>query len=497
MSTYIGITLGPIARVMSYTQSTRSFWAASYFFTYLAKKIIEPFISTEDYSVKRPFLKPQIQPSMWTIRDGVGRFPDQYIFQAQPGDFEKLRARIPVVFAGLGRAIAQKTDETREEKIVDYLKSTIKVYVLEKKIDEKEKKEIVDEFQQAFSYMECQDRFPTKESFNYLFDFFDKVIGSELTLDAFGKHPVRMFDTIIECAASQAVNKKLIERRCLFQDNEVEKLPSHYKYIAFVAADGDHVGKALLKFGDTMGAILIEFNRGVKTIVHGYGGQVVYQGGDDLVFFAPVENIFSLIKEIDTLFQDNVRQKVDGLYQEMAQAGQKEEELPKRPSLSFGVSISYYKHPMAEAIALADSLLEKAKDSGRNRIAWNIRKHSGQSIQAVFDKNHPEVYAILLDILEKAKKEEEIFLHSLIHYLLLHQSILIHILSKGKEAKACLENYMESSFDDAEHVRHKPFMEQARSFLLEAVRGGKTQAEEAIPQLQALLKYVELIIKKN
>ena len=58
------------------------------------------------------------------------------------------------------------------------------------------------------------------------------------------------------------------------------------------------------------------------------------------------------------------------------------------PSMSYGVYISYYKHPMGEALAAANNLLYKAKNNGRNRIEFAIRKHSGQSIESFIDKNN-------------------------------------------------------------------------------------------------------------
>ncbi|MCS3029984.1 hypothetical protein NXX08_16445 [Bacteroides fragilis] len=41
---YIAITLGPITRTIEMAESTKELWAASYFFSYLAKKIVEPFV---------------------------------------------------------------------------------------------------------------------------------------------------------------------------------------------------------------------------------------------------------------------------------------------------------------------------------------------------------------------------------------------------------------------------------------------------------------------
>lgn len=511
MSTYIGITLGPISRIMSYTRSTRSLWGASYFFTFLAKAIIKPFISEEEgYVPQRLFLKPQLDSRMWTIRDGVGRFPDQYIFKAEAGDFDYLAQHINRVFEDVGSAVAEKIGKEKEKEIIGYLKNTIKIYVVEKQVEIEEK--VIEEFQQVFACMECQDRYPSKEKENYLYQFFDKVKDSRLTRDAFETDPTReeregeetaqppcgeiarkgvskkkdnrMFDTIIECAAREAVMEELIAKNQLFKDEEVEKLPSFYKYIAFVAADGDHVGKALRTLGQKMSNILLEYNTSVKKIVDRYGGQVIYQGGDDLLFFAPIRQIFMLIKEIDECFHQKV------------QSDKEVKKLPDKPSLSFGVAMAYYKHPMGETVTLANTLLEKAKETGRNRIVWNVRKHSGQSFFAIFDKTYPEIYGHLLDIIQTGKEEEDLFLHSVTHYLLRHKPILVHILSRQESREVRLENYMKSSFEDACHVQHQPFLESLRAYLVAASRVEGASFEEVIERLNALLRFVELIIPK-
>ena len=41
--TYIGITLGPIERIIGYAKSTRAIWAASYLFSFLSKHIISNY----------------------------------------------------------------------------------------------------------------------------------------------------------------------------------------------------------------------------------------------------------------------------------------------------------------------------------------------------------------------------------------------------------------------------------------------------------------------
>lgn len=478
---YIGITLGPITRIMSYTRSTKSLWRASYFMSYLAKKLIEDF-----YNEGRTFKKPLLSEKMWTTKDGVGRFPDQYIFQAEEGDFEKLLRKRKEVLNELSGQIAQSLACPEDKsKIFSYLKDTLKIYILELN-EYKSEEGIVDEGQQALSVMECRDNYPQLRGHNYLAEYFESGTKSDwLVKDAFGiDGNVRLFQTIIECSTAKLLGKEKIN---VFNDENVAKLPAKYKYIAFVSSDGDHVGKTMGEIGEPMSKVLLDYSLGLTRIVNRYGGEVIYSGGDDLLFFAPADILFKLIKEIDESFNNCLTE----IETDLKKLG-----LPK-PTLSFGISISYYKHPMSESIALAESQLDNAKKSGRNRIAWNLRKHSGQSVRSVFDKNQAGLFEAALGLIDLYGQESDVFLHSLAHYLLLHKSILAHILLEEKDElrNEELANYLNSTFEDEAHACHVSNLDKLRTYLLD-LASVEEDKEEAVMKLHALLRYIELFTLK-
>lgn len=478
---YIGITLGPITRIMSYTRSTRSLWRASYFMSYLAKKLIEFF-----YNKGRPFKKPLLSKAMWDKQDGVGRFPDQYIFEAKEGDFEKLLEKRKEVLGELSEQIAKSLACPEDKsKIFNYLKDTLKIYILELN-EYKSEESIVDECQQALSVMECRDHYPLLQKRNYLAEYFESGTESDwLVKDAFGvTGKFRLFQSIIECLTAKLPEKDKID---VFKDEDVAKLPAKYKYIAFVSSDGDHVGEAIAKLGNSMSEVLWNYSIGLTEIVNGFGGEVIYSGGDDLLFFAPADNIFNLINEIDKSFNNCLTEIETKL---------EEHKIPK-PTLSFGISVSYYKHPMSESIALSESLLDKAKKGGRNRIVWNLRKHSGQSVKSVFDKNQAGLFEKAIDLINSYGNESDLFLHSLAHYLLSHESILKHILSEDDDSarEQELKNYLSSTFEDDAHARHVPNLEKLRAYLLDLAKVEENK-EEAVMKLHAILRYIELFTLK-
>ena len=85
---YISLTFGPRTRIIESAENTRGLWAASYLFSYLAKKIIFHFKA-------RKFLLPAIEDEMFTNNYlGAGIFPDRYIFESEDNDFDLLQQKV-------------------------------------------------------------------------------------------------------------------------------------------------------------------------------------------------------------------------------------------------------------------------------------------------------------------------------------------------------------------------------------------------------------------
>ncbi len=513
---YIAITLGPISRIMSYTQSTKSFWRASYFMSYLGKQLITDF-----FNKKRTFLKPQLNDEMWTLKDGVGRFPDQYIFAAEDKDYEEVLAKREEVLQLLSQQIAKSLSHkkpTAKDEVYAYLKDTLKIYILEytdsseeqsnnNPQDAKERNvqsdniRIVEKCQKALSVMECQDIYPLRCERNYLAEYFEMDMRDDdfLLNDAFFKEgkvdssniKYQLFKSIIEITAVKAIEEGKISKTGIYKDKNIADLAPKYKYIAFVSADGDNVGKTIGKLGTKMSNVLWEYSKSLTGLVEDRGGMVIYSGGDDLVLFAPAANVFQLINEIDKKFQSLIKDK--GIDKEL-----KEINSPL-PTLSFGVSMSYYKYPMSESLQKAENLLCEAKDTGRNRIAWSVRKHSGQSTDSVFDKNQEGIFNNALDMInfykpQKAEKGEDVFLHSFAHYLLQHQEMLAHIL-RQEQAPQLIQNYIKTTFDDTAH-NYDESLDKPIKYLLDL--SSKEESKEAVIQkLYSLLRYIELFIVKE
>lgn len=519
--TYIAITFGPISRVASYAEDTKGIWASSYLFSYIAKHVIKSF------NGKRTFLLPTLNKEMDDpgIIQGAGVYPDRYVFESTEGDFKTLCESVKNMYEDLAENISDVIKKDVKD-IEAYLKRTIKIYAFQKSF---EVEDVVKECEDRLSYMECQDLYPQKEPINYLQLFFEKVKDSFLVDDGFGlAYRDRLFETIIECSAvelntdsywtgvrnkSQRFSSKALisESKLTSTENDGIVKPYH-KYIVFVKADGDNMTdtinglKAKGESAMTLSEALFEYNKAAINMISGYGGRALFLGGDDLLFFAPVRNgektIFTLLSGIEEKFETILRTKMP------------DDSIPL-PTLSFGVSISYYKHPMFEAYKKAEDLLDLAKsdidkkgeDNKKNRIAWYLRKHSGQVCQSVVfkDKDFSGLYdrfKVLTTkrIFELTSKED--YLTSFTYWLEQNRFMLEYILDKFPKdevpVEKLLSEYFDNSFDESVHDKEgiKSYKEDLVKYLVE-YKKLRANSSEAISSLYATLRFVGFLISNK
>lgn len=526
MTKYIGITIGPIDRITMYVKSAHSIWASSYIFSYLAKHIILHLKETckiEDGNFITPVItKDMFEPSP------VGRFPDQYVIQivgeGEEADkkakkiIDKTKEATNNILGDIANDITTQIKEADIKDIKEYLKRVIKVYAVEKDFDDTSNKtKIVSEFQQMFAAMECFDTYQQEERRNYLAEYFQPKTESKtesktelLVNDTKEKQEQannsRMFSSILECSA-QIEKKKASDYE--EGNNDDSNLKTFQKYIAFVAADGDNFGKTIAKL-EEKSKYFTDFSSELRKVVSEYGGQTIFQGGDDIMFFAPIHNpkselsnvtdIFSLINHIDKLFEEIVIKKL----KEKDEKGDSVwDGLIDKPSLSYGVAIAYYKHPMNETRQRAIDLLHQCKYSyNRNTIAWEVCKHSGQTFSGVIDKKEEKteekeqsVFAQMLSLISNSANAgmniDDNFLHSITHWIISHKEIIESVILKNPQNEKLLGNYFDNNFNEDSHKSKKEFIESIRNFLL------IKNLKEPCANLHAILRYVELLINKS
>ncbi len=380
---YIVLSIGPIYKTMLSAKRTRELWGASYLFSWIMKQLIyrlnKAGFSNED------FIVPYVNTTTPVTPNGVGLFPDMLLVKLSTGKDEKLFEQVLKAF---------KEDElTRELQSIsgidtpsvlrfvnDYFRFAYQAF--EEKDDEKP----IITAGKISGQLELCNRANSQGHINPITKLLDRANNSFLSIDGFGKR--HRFPTLIHIATKQLALLDKDEHNVLWDksegkrdDDDEERLfvtalqqserfkddfRNYHKYIAIIKADGDRIGKTIEGWTGDLRAFsekLYDFGRAATQSIEAYGGVPIYLGGDDLLFFAPVNNGTSDIFTLCNTLSHNFSQQFT---------------VDNPPTLSFGISISYYKYPLYSALEEADNLLNRAKEPNRNGIAWKVLQHSGQ-----------------------------------------------------------------------------------------------------------------------
>ena len=242
------------------------------------------------------------------------------------------------------------------------------------------------------------------------------------------------------------------------EENPKIKEKSHHRYFCVVQADGDNVGKTVshkdLNDGEVLNisSELVKFGLSATLLIEDFGGLPIYAGGDDLLFIAPVigkdgSHIFKLLDSIENIAFKGVQKAVGDL-------GLKDDAGNEiRASLSFGVSISYYKYPLYEALESARNLLfGKAKNIQQKKaIAWSFRKHSGGNFDAAFSLYDEELKKQFDKLISETTDDE--IVSAIAHKIRKEEALVDIVLESGKQDRlnALFDNVLEYDNDNANY----------------------------------------------
>ena len=473
--TYIALTIGPIYKTLSNAKKTRELWGGSYLFSYIMKQIISQF-------KEREFVVPYIKDdSIFEQGNEVGLFHDRFIFKSEVGDLEKLKERIDEVLFYFSK------DSGIDES---FLRNYLQIHYIEKELKEKDNPIL-----KLTPYLDTKELFFTtfQYSENQIEEFLkNKINSSFLVQDAFDKRKTS-FSSLPEIAMydlKDRVNIKSIVSKNneleIYENKEIkQELKRYHKYIAIVHADGDSMGKVVesLKSQDDFNNFsknLFDYCKESHSLITEYGGQTIFAGGDDLLFFAPVvsgsQTIFNLCDDISKSF--NI------LFE-------KYNTKPKA-TLSFGVSVTYYKFPLYEALESSRGLLfGKAKGGEKNNIAFKVTKHSGQTFESVIHKGNQEIYKKFIDFTSNIEEGEnmENFLHS-IHHKIDTYSLVINEIGLDR---AKVQNFFNNYFNEEVHKEYQSFFESLIDFIVAVYSDGTIEKEDKLKLIYSTLRFVKFI----
>ena len=381
---YIAITTGPIAETISLVSKPAGLWGASYLFSYITEQLTIKIGANKSYEILTPYFEFD-DAACYQASRGVGFYHDHIIIKG--GDLEEIRSIICDVkkeigerlFRGLDREGAYVKDK---ETVVSYIKDYIRIYAAEYETSEKELPLVI-KLAPLFDGMELRCQTVPIEKENYIASFLDNDIIRYSFLVEHLKNKGNGHWQLFRSPSNDAI-KSLPD---IARSDGNPKVWKRYSYYAYVISDGDHMG-AVLSEKDTMEKIrdfsqnCLAYNTKACRCVEDFGGIVIYAGGDDLRFLAPLTRYDNSAKRQKTIFDLllDIKKCFKGVF--VTEKGDKNN-TSTNPTVSFGVAITYHKYPLYETGNIAETLLFNAKDLGRDSVCIYLQKHSGQAAKYI------------------------------------------------------------------------------------------------------------------
>ena len=505
MNKYTAINIGPIVSTLMMSKHPRELWSASYMFSHLMRCIIDSIPTNNDIVSPGRLKDIEDKDRLYTT---IGLYPDRVFIK---GDIDV-------------EAIKQTAFEKFEKGTNIFKESTDEFFnIMSASVEASTEHEAIQKLNQYLDYLELNNRTPNpkvvKEIFKILIQ--DQQTSPLFNIAGFtdGEFPI---ETLAEIATKELAylnEKKWKEARILelfvegvkrrikcadseFEYNFYEKInhdfkdhiKSHHKYICIVQADGDGMGSIVSNLKDgqikDLSLELLKFGSAACLEIKKYGGMPIYAGGDDLLFIAPVISasqdeknkkvtIFDLISKIDKQYESVVN--------EVNKYNPEKDGKRLRTSMSYGISITYYKFPLYEALGNARNLLfNNAKNvEGKNAIAWKLQKHSGSTFSGQFSKNMVEnsIYAAIQNVINNSNINESM-VSAVAHKIRSNESLLGLCLSDKENMDIRVNNFFAKYMDD-----------DGKNLYLEAVRNLIKSVSKSTIDMTELTKIVYSVLR--
>jgi CRISPR-associated protein Cmr2 len=149
-----------------------------------------------------------------------------------------------------------------------------------------------------------------------------------------------------------------------------QKMVEPYPYVACLAADGDHMGRAIDRLGSAdehraFSNALSQFAGLARIIVEQqHRGALIYTGGDDVLAFLPLPEALPCAEDLRLSFSEAMISACPSLTAD------------QRPTLSIGLGIGHFMESMGDLLALGREAEREAKRD-RNALAVIVDKRSG------------------------------------------------------------------------------------------------------------------------
>lgn len=473
---YTALTIGPIIKSLGLAQKTRELWVASYFFSALMENVIKHL--NKNNAIILPFpdkasLIANLKIDINKIKS-AGIFPDRLLLASENGLFSELEEAVKKAISEMKTSFNITCDETD-------LKNYITAHIIE---FEKENENIIFDSNNYLAVCELQNNYTTEDKDCFL-AMLENIDKASIYDTVFKKGFKSIFEITTQGLNTNKIDFTSDDDNAIWkkiQEKNKTSFKLHHKYLAIVQADGDSVGEIIKQVAKQGNAKIKEFSKALSSFsllaaneIAKYKGVPIYTGGDDLLFFAPItngkENIFELIEKLDSIFKKQVADKFD---------------TEKTPSMSYGISIAYYKFPMHESLQTAQKLLfEKAKTGRKNNLAIKIQKHSGQSFEAVL---HKPLNAKFMNLI---KNDTGLVLNSILYQFEQNKKIIEQVLSKNSEVH--LNAFFDNFYNEDIHNKNRAFIDEIKDFLKETYAKNSEDFNKSLNEMQTQLQIVKFL----
>jgi len=484
LNNFIALTIGPITSTLSKARRVKEFWFVSFLFSQIMNRITKQVF--DSHTDKSDIVLPYIEQEKDFEMKKVGIFPDWLIFKSQEGDYGLIKTYITNSIETLAEDL--EVGEIKKGVIIKFLTDYLKIYYFEQN---NVTGNPILTLSPTLHQIELQNPIYETDTTGLLYQLFKLLYKTKFYSKHYRDNADDRHESIEEIATrdlktklidGENAYKKLLRETSFkkeenedtnsgnikedleffpklitavkqydkIKNNEISSFKSFHKYIAIVKADGDKIGTTLASISEGKEGAFSEklFKWGIeaKKLIIDYEGLPLYVGGDDMLFFAPIVNgsinILELIENINKVFEN---QFID---------------YEVKPTLSFGVSITYYKYPLFEAMENADELLYLAKKQGGNGIFTQLLKHSGASFKLFIDLKEDNLFKTIVDKLVAADTKSSV-ISAVSYYLRDNEKVFETIGFKVDRIDAFFKNNIEG-YKNSDYLKNVNSLVQER-----------------------------------
>lgn len=407
---YAGITIGPIFDTIMDAVSPAALWFSSTFFSDLTRRIcikVEKVFSGEGFELISPYLD---EMDVKGLKDGVGKYHDRIFFRAESIQVSELDEIMNAAKGEMTQVFGSyffKETGMSEKAAKTFLYTYLQIHYIildEKQIGSSNCILVLSPYLDALELMKS---FPATNRDDPMRRM---MLGKENGRNILVRNS-NLYESVDKC--KNPLNSPdndiwKIEEIAKGKQTECNMQDKYLKYYAVVSADADSMGTFLRGIPQEKTSLFskrcLAYDKAAADIINQYGGMVIYAGGDDLLFLAPVRK--SDQEKESTIF--DLCKKISQKFQELIQGSEGEEQFEQDliPTISFGVSIQYHKFPLYEALNRSRDCLESAKkiefrvdndNIEKNCIYCRLERHSGKCEDILIGNEVLDEYINLLN----------------------------------------------------------------------------------------------------